>query len=342
MRARHLGLYYGPGPRFVSCTVELVEAGRRALFALLPRLDACSVWSPGVRLQCFETRVRAVLSYGSELWGPDKVIELLRITEQWPVGRDLQTSVFDRAMKDPAVRLQWLFLKRCAGVKTAPRLCVFRELGQWPLHVFWLRMACQFWNRLVRGRSTPNGKAYYDVFRYDLELAEKPGFAFSDLWCAKMLLVLSALGYVWGTDSPRCEQLLRVRDVVEALEVRLGDAWAPFQAGPVEPRGFTGSDLSLCVFENWMGAPTGARDCPARAAGEVRLNAHPALAGLPLVLGGNVFGWSTDEAQGFEVLDAFVKHGGNFIDTANFYTRSHSEKIIGDHIGRHPARRDRG
>ena len=40
-------------------------------------------------------------------------------------------------------------------------------------------------------------------------------------------------------------------------------------------------------------------------------------------------------------IDRFVDLGGNFIDTANFYTKSHSEKIIGDHIGRHPARRDR-
>lgn len=37
----------------------------------------------------------------------------------------------------------------------------------------------------------------------------------------------------------------------------------------------------------------------------------------------------------------FAVAGGNFIDTANFYTASHSEKIIGDHIGRHPAKRDR-
>ncbi len=33
--------------------------------------------------------------------------------------------------------------------------------------------------------------------------------------------------------------------------------------------------------------------------------------------------------------------GGNFIDTANVYTKGHSEKIIGDHIGRTPSRRDR-
>src|SRR5580692_3198569 len=40
-------------------------------------------------------------------------------------------------------------------------------------------------------------------------------------------------------------------------------------------------------------------------------------------------------------MDRFIERGGNFIDTANFYTKSHSEKIIGDHLGRHGARRDR-
>ncbi len=65
----------------------------------------------------------------------------------------------------------------------------------------------------------------------------------------------------------------------------------------------------------------------------------------PLCLGAMTFGedlgWGTsvDESQG--IIDRYVELGGNFIDTANFYTRSHSEKIIGDHIGRHPARRDR-
>ena len=36
----------------------------------------------------------------------------------------------------------------------------------------------------------------------------------------------------------------------------------------------------------------------------------------PLVFGGNVFGWTIDEAQSFAVLDAFVDHGFNAIDTA--------------------------
>ncbi len=56
----------------------------------------------------------------------------------------------------------------------------------------------------------------------------------------------------------------------------------------------------------------------------------------PLALGGNVFGWTADEATSFKVLDAFVASGLNLIDTADAYSRwipghqgGESETIIG-------------
>lgn len=56
----------------------------------------------------------------------------------------------------------------------------------------------------------------------------------------------------------------------------------------------------------------------------------------PINLGGNVFGWTLDEKQSFEILDAFVDAGFNFIDTANTYSwwvngiGGQSETIIGN------------
>jgi aryl-alcohol dehydrogenase-like predicted oxidoreductase len=57
---------------------------------------------------------------------------------------------------------------------------------------------------------------------------------------------------------------------------------------------------------------------------------------FPLCLGGNVFGWTLDEPASFEILDAYVAAGGNFIDTADVYSRwvpgnsgGESETIIG-------------
>lgn len=63
------------------------------------------------------------------------------------------------------------------------------------------------------------------------------------------------------------------------------------------------------------------------------------LSVFPLSLGGNVFGWTADEATSFAVLDAFVDGGGNFIDTADVYSAwvpghagGESEVIIGNWI----------
>ena len=65
----------------------------------------------------------------------------------------------------------------------------------------------------------------------------------------------------------------------------------------------------------------------------------------PLCLGAMTFGddlgWGSSVEDSQKIMDRFIDLGGNFIDTANIYTKSHSEKIIGDHIGKVPARRDR-
>jgi aryl-alcohol dehydrogenase-like predicted oxidoreductase len=56
---------------------------------------------------------------------------------------------------------------------------------------------------------------------------------------------------------------------------------------------------------------------------------------------GEDFGWGSGVEESQQIIDRYLELGGNFIDTANIYTKGHSEKIIGDHIGRNTARRDR-
>ena len=67
----------------------------------------------------------------------------------------------------------------------------------------------------------------------------------------------------------------------------------------------------------------------------------------PLAFGGNVFGWSVDEARTFELLDAFVDAGFNLIDTADVYSAwvpgnrgGESETLIGKWLSR-SGKRDR-
>lgn len=49
----------------------------------------------------------------------------------------------------------------------------------------------------------------------------------------------------------------------------------------------------------------------------------------PLVLGGNVFGWTVDEDAAFPILDAYLDAGFTAIDTADVYGKGASETIIG-------------
>lgn len=63
---------------------------------------------------------------------------------------------------------------------------------------------------------------------------------------------------------------------------------------------------------------------------------HPSLAGLPLVLGGNVFGFTADLDASFAVLDRFYEAGGRMVDTAQGYSiwvpghvGGESETVIG-------------
>ena len=67
----------------------------------------------------------------------------------------------------------------------------------------------------------------------------------------------------------------------------------------------------------------------------------------PIVFGGNVFGWTADEAASFALLDAFVASGFNCIDTADVYSRwapghtgGESEIIIGKWLKRRGRRDD--
>lgn len=56
---------------------------------------------------------------------------------------------------------------------------------------------------------------------------------------------------------------------------------------------------------------------------------------------GEDWGWGASEAESARILDCYLDRGGNFIDTANFYTKGHAERILGDLVGASPARRRR-
>ena len=68
----------------------------------------------------------------------------------------------------------------------------------------------------------------------------------------------------------------------------------------------------------------------------------------PLNLGANPFGWTADQDASFDILDAFVAAGGNFIDTADSYAMwqegsdgGDSERVLGAWLAARPGNRDK-
>jgi hypothetical protein len=248
-RVRYLGLFWGSEKPFASCTFELFEAGRRAFYALCHRLDVCKIWAPAARLKCFDVQVRSVLSYGAELWGPDKLVELFRLA---PGQRKIKESPFDLALRDPMVSLQKQFLTRCVGVRAPPMRLLFRELSQLPLHCFWFGLALSFWNRLVAAEGT----VYHDTFCDDVGLALVRRLDV-DCWAAKMLLVLNFLGYKWpGVDGVGryTTHTIQIDDALCALQAKFEVDWVAHSM-PCDPRSYVGPGVTMCRYENWMGAP---------------------------------------------------------------------------------------
>jgi aryl-alcohol dehydrogenase-like predicted oxidoreductase len=69
---------------------------------------------------------------------------------------------------------------------------------------------------------------------------------------------------------------------------------------------------------------------------DYRTLGHSGLRVSPLCLGtmtlGSDWGWGADVAASRAMLDRYLEPGGNFIDTANIYTKGHSEAILGDYF----------
>ncbi|RSM84735.1 aldo/keto reductase [Kibdelosporangium aridum] len=66
----------------------------------------------------------------------------------------------------------------------------------------------------------------------------------------------------------------------------------------------------------------------------------------PFALGAMTFGEDpgsagSSVAESEKILSTYLDLGGNFIDTANFYTNGHSEAILGDYFAARPGRRER-
>ena len=78
-KAKYLGLVYGPDLPFATCRHALLDSACAAMFSLAAKLDKRKIRAPDVRMRTFHARVRSILTYGCEVWGPDALVVIVTV-----------------------------------------------------------------------------------------------------------------------------------------------------------------------------------------------------------------------------------------------------------------------
>jgi aryl-alcohol dehydrogenase-like predicted oxidoreductase len=95
--------------------------------------------------------------------------------------------------------------------------------------------------------------------------------------------------------------------------------------------------VRVCLFRHSRAPGKASTQQGPHTLGRMRRIGNTDLEVFPLCFGGNVFGWTADASSSLDILDSFVHAGGNFIDTADAYSRwvpghvgGESETIMGE------------
>ena len=253
-------------------------------------------------LRCFDAQIRPLLSYGAEVWGPDAIWEVLgnkgrqRVREwqrwnqrggtgatgenaallgrwgKWVRSTGRAAGVFERALADPMVEVQKIFLRRVVGASLPPNRQLFAETSQLPLHHFWAQQVFGFWKRLSKQPSTLARAVLEEDISAWLE-SDRSSSEHEYFWAGKVLRILGALGYDYrqhvsatlsNADKAKAIAALEIPfdKVLEEFRQRLLLDWnssdidmdprvfPEFAAGDID-RGKPG--VTVCRYSNWMG-----------------------------------------------------------------------------------------
>jgi hypothetical protein len=206
------------------------------------QLRASKMQAPGLAMSFYNSLVVPVLSYGAQVWAPDKLSSVF---------------TFEHAMVDPMVDEQKRFMCSVVGAKLPTRALLYRELGQRPLQAHWAVLVLRFWNGLVANTDT----LYHRVFRADLELAES---GVQNCWSKHMIRFLSRMGI--PAAPPTLDRKDRVgyyatlkvdvHAVTHAFNTALDNPWN-VTCSAVTPRGYVGEGTKCVRYNAWSGLSFG-------------------------------------------------------------------------------------
>jgi hypothetical protein len=135
---RYLGLELHSTRGMAVAIDKLTTAGKKALFALCRRCNDLSIIDPEVMCQLFDSLVRPVLNYASEVWTSCTWVKGLQQAKQ----------------------VHRMFMRGILGVnKTTSTFAMLGEFKRYPLEYFWWQQTLKYYDRLWE--STPDRLLYY-------------------------------------------------------------------------------------------------------------------------------------------------------------------------------------
>ena len=220
-----------------AAITALAASGKRAMWAMLQRFGALRVESLQQKVCLFDNLVSPVLSYCSEVWGPEV----------------LGAAVRSEGMLDnPLQRVQFIFLRCIAGGvrKSTPRLLLLREFGCTPLVRCWVKAVCDLWNRA--SRAGVDSLLYHCMsdnwaMRADMRSGVK-------VWCHQWLNILQHIGFdvtrlvnSQGNNSRLAQ--VDTNAVLSAFDTWFLRKWSDL---PTDPRSAASDKVFSCVYDRWF------------------------------------------------------------------------------------------
>jgi hypothetical protein len=184
--AKYLGVIFNACGGFEGAYAHLKEATTRARFGLQRRLRELRHVPPKMQIRLFNTIVRSVMSYGSQIWG----VDFLQLPISVPNGTSYRNLLPDNIFES----VQLDFLRFVGGVsRCAPNWVLLQEFGVQPVQVHFARCVCRLWNDF---RDMPNTMAAHAA-RADLALMFK---GVKKCWSHKVCMFLAKLSSLLGLE----------------------------------------------------------------------------------------------------------------------------------------------
>jgi Reverse transcriptase (RNA-dependent DNA polymerase) len=185
----YLGVVFERGSKWALTKKRNITAMRKAMFAMMHRIQELKIESPLLQCSLFDALVAPVISYGCEMWA----IDFFR----------------DSKYFEEAEMMHRAFLRRIVHVrKCVSNEVLLAEFGRLPLKFQWQNLIVRYFNRLV---AMPETRLLKQAFLENLELDNRNVPCWSRsirIWATPRIGVSAMTGDYLKISNPACDPIV--------------------------------------------------------------------------------------------------------------------------------------